>query len=140
MTSFVFWFAVFMVGSALLSNALKAQDCNHNLNGTHSVLEKRNEAFFVERFAPKYNARVEVRLHEGVRVDLLSDTYAIEVDWARKYYEGFGQAMLYGILTDKKPAVLLLAVHGTSDETHVRRARMISKEYNIKLYVEWIRN
>ena len=51
---------------------------------------------------------VEERLRDGTRVDIMTDKYAIEVDWAPKWAEGIGQALYYAACTDRQPCVLLL--------------------------------
>jgi len=143
-SSFMFWFAIMVIAMTILIGDADAQGCNHhhhNLNGTHSVLEveevKKNELYWCKVLAPKYNAEMEVRQWDGVRVDLLNDEYAIEVDWEKKYAEGFGQAMLYGILTDRKPAVLLLCEKG-GNPRYIYRAQTIAAAYGIKLYIEYV--
>ena len=41
------------------------------------------------------------------RVDLLTDEFAVEVDWLGKWHEGIGQAVHYAHETGKKPVVAL---------------------------------
>lgn len=88
------------------------------------------------RLAPKYQAAVEVRLWDDTRVDLLSDEFAIEVDWAPKWAESIGQALYYAELTGKKPAVLLLVVDDPRERKHVYRAQTVCARHGIKLFVE----
>lgn len=99
-----------------------------------------NEVSECRRLAPKYHAATEVRLEDGVRVDLLNDEYAIEVDWCNhKLYEAVGQSVLYSVLTEKKPAILLLVPKGQKkEETEkwLHRAEVITERLKIKLYVE----
>jgi len=53
------------------------------------------------RLAAKYSAKCEVRLHDDTRVDLLSPTHAIEVDWAANWAESMGQSVHYGLMTGR---------------------------------------
>jgi len=50
----------------------------------------------------------EARTPDGSRCDILTDTEAIEVEWASKWEESIGQAVLYSIAFDREPVVLLL--------------------------------
>lgn len=53
----------------------------------------------------------EVTLYSSRRVDYLNSEYAVEVDWATGLhgFEAIGQALYYAQVTNRKPAVLLLA-------------------------------
>ena len=89
-----------------------------------------------ERLAPKYGAEVEVVLWDLTRVDLLTDTEAIECDWPEKHYEAVGQATWYSIVTGKAPAVLLLVKDAKKEARHIYRATAICERLGIKLYLE----
>lgn len=58
----------------------------------------------------------EHTLWDKSRVDILTETYAIEVDWSKKWAEAVGQAIYYSKMTGKKPAIILL----TKEEEDVR--------------------
>lgn len=49
----------------------------------------------------------EVQLQDG-RADLVTDEYAIEIEWAPKWKEAIGQALWYALNTTKKPAIILI--------------------------------
>ena len=53
----------------------------------------RLEAFWSAALAEALHGRQEVRISHG-RIDVLTSTYAIEVDWLNKWHEGLGQAPL----------------------------------------------
>lgn len=68
-------------------------------------------------------------LPDKARIDILTATEAIEVDWAHKWAEGIGQALYYGAVTRKIPVVLLLM--GTADETrYLARVRKVISTYS----------
>lgn len=50
----------------------------------------------------------EVGLPNGARVDCLSETHAIEVDFTEKWAEALGQALLYAATTGKQPGIILI--------------------------------
>lgn len=95
-----------------------------------------NELTQARRLAAKYSAQVEVRLLDDSRVDLLSGTHAIEVDWAPKWAEAVGQAIHYSLLADRKPAVILLLRDPATEWRHLVRAAQVCGRLGIVLYVE----
>ena len=54
------------------------------------------------------NGKAEVSI-EGGRIDVLTDTKAIEVDWPHKWHEGLGQALHYADATGKQGVVALIS-------------------------------
>lgn len=42
------------------------------------------------------------------RVDILTDDYAIEIDFANKWKESIGQALWYSLQTNRKPGIILI--------------------------------
>lgn len=55
----------------------------------------------------------EVHLTNGTRADCLSETHAIEIDFASKWAEAIGQSLSYADETGKSPAVILICKSGT---------------------------
>jgi len=94
-----------------------------------------SERHACDRLAPQYQAETEVRLADGCRVDLLSDTEAIEVDFAAKWAEAIGQSLYYAIETGRQPAIVLLT-RRDRDERFVERCRKVCAVYGIVLYAE----
>jgi hypothetical protein len=66
--------------------------------------------------------RLEVRLSDGSRCDILTSTHAWEVDFAKKWHEGISQAVLYGKLTGRRAGLILL-VNPERDQAFLQRAR-----------------
>lgn len=50
----------------------------------------------------------EYKLTDNTRVDCLTDRFATEYDYARKYYECYGQALHYSRLTARAPKCVLI--------------------------------
>ena len=45
---------------------------------------------------------------DGGRVDLVLDSLAIEIEWAKNWQESIGQSLWYSLNTNRKPAIILL--------------------------------
>ena len=54
------------------------------------------------------DGQVEVRLLDDTRADCVLPAYAVEADFADKWYEAIGQAVHYARLLKKRPGVLLI--------------------------------
>ena len=103
-----------------------------------STPKKLSEAFYRDYWAKKKGGlRTEVRCPDGTRCDIVSDKYAIEVDWAYKWYEGFGQALWYGFQLNKKPSLLLI-LRSSADSKYVIKAHSLAKHHGIDLQVATI--
>lgn len=67
------------------------------------------------------------------RCDCLTATHAVEFDFAPKWAEAVGQALYYGAVTGKKPAVVLIHKGGRIDERYGKRINTIVKAHGIDL-------
>ena len=52
--------------------------------------------------------RIEYRLNDGSRIDCLTDNYAIEIDFGRKWAEAIGQSLYYGAMSGRQPGIVLI--------------------------------
>ena len=84
--------------------------------------ERRGETEVAAELAEALGGVAEYRLWDGARVDILTDEYAIEVDWSKKWAEGVGQAAYYGAMTGRRPVVLLLVRDWKKEQTYAHRA------------------
>ena len=94
------------------------------------------ETSIAKRLAPKYHAKLEVRLWDGARADLVSDKVAWEVDWAKKWAEGVGQALYYAQVLEKEPGVILLTKDRKSDARYIYRCQTVCAAKGIRLRIE----
>jgi len=80
------------------------------------------------------NGVPEFVLSDKTRVDCLTSTYAIEVDFASKWAERIGQSLHYGLMTDKKSGVLLIIERGGRDRKHLNRLVKVADEVGITIW------
>jgi hypothetical protein len=79
---------------------------------------------------------IEFVFSDGTRCDCLTDTHAIEFDFANKWAEGIGQALHYASLTGKR-AGLVLIMEKESDRRYLERAQGVVRWHGLALDV-WI--
>ena len=84
--------------------------------------------------AKELSGQMEYQI-KGVRVDILTKTHAIEVDFAHKAYESIGQALYYSILTKKTPGIILIVENNKLDLKYILRAKTVCRKYKIKLWI-----
>jgi hypothetical protein len=64
-------------------------------------------------------------------LNCLTDNYAIEVDWAKKWAEGIGQSLYYAEMTNKKAAVALIV--GEQDQRYLNRINKVASKAGITI-------
>lgn len=87
------------------------------------ISDRTLEKHWTSALAAKISGRAEVTVSYG-RVDVLTDTYAIEVDYLHKFKEGIGQALHYGEVKGITPALALI-YERTQNETGIDVAEKI---------------
>lgn len=70
-------------------------------------LTAQAEADYIRALGEYLNGQTEFKVMNG-RVDILTNTYAIEVERAPKWKNSIGQSLWYGQQTLKKPGIILL--------------------------------
>lgn len=93
--------------------------------------DKMPEAYYQTLWC-EGKGKVEYVLEDRTRVDCLTETHAVEVDFAHKWAEAIGQALYYSKMTGKAPAVLLIV--GDRDEKYLDRFHNASDGLGIMLH------
>jgi len=93
------------------------------------------EKIYQNYWAIQHNALyTEFILPDRARVDIITNEYAIEVDFAQKWAESVGQSLYYSEMTGLKPGIVLI-VENVKDYRFVFRLKILTKKYNIKLWI-----
>lgn len=92
-------------------------------------IAKLNEKDYVNMYC---NGTIEYTLPDKTRIDCLTEEYAIEFDYAKKWAESIGQSLYYSKMTDKKPAVAII-IQNPSDKKYVRR--ILKAEPSITVFI-----
>ena len=92
------------------------------------------ETVWSKWLAAQMNGIAEYTLPDRSRVDILTPTLAIEVDWVKKWAEAIGQAIYYGVVTERQPAILLLLRSKPTEKKYLLRAKRSAEELNIPVF------
>ena len=103
-----------------------------SLYNTQTMKSGQTEAYYVEQWCTPSFGKKEFRLWDMTRVDCLTNDYAIEFDFAKKWAESVGQSLYYSEMTHKKPAVVLILTNWT-DMRYVKRVERVNKDIQIFL-------
>ena len=101
--------------------------------GCSTTQIKHNENYYQRKLCEKLGGVMEYRLADTTRVDCLTERYAIEVDFAKKWAESIGQSLYYAKMTGKKPAIALIV--GERDARFLKRLHQVSDRCNIDIFI-----
>lgn len=103
-----------------------------------SAARLNSEAHYQKIAAEKYNGEIEVSMPDRTRCDIITETHAIEVDFADKWGEAIGQSLNYAFQSNKKAGILLI-LENREDEKHLIRVQSIIEHFNLPIDVLAIR-
>lgn len=112
------------------------------LAGCACSTEKAARKYSEKWYEQKFNAHIggkSTRLKDGTICDSVTDEYAIEVDFARKWYEAVGQSLHYSTVTGKKPGILLI-MESIKDRKYLERLKIMLKYHSLSIKVWTIDN
>lgn len=96
--------------------------------------QKKKEVYFQMIFANAIYGETEIVLEDYTRVDILTDTFAIEVDFAKKWSESIGQSLYYSEMTNKKAGILLI-INGEKEKRYLDRLMRVAIKHDITVWV-----
>ena len=100
-------------------------------SGCTSHTKKYHEKYYQTIMCNDLDGKMEYVLKDRTRVDCLTDEYAIEVDFAKKWAESIGQSLFYAEMTGKKPAIGLIV--GKNDSRYLKRVRFVADKFDIRI-------
>ncbi len=93
-----------------------------------------SESWYQQVWCEGMDGKVEHRLKDGRRIDCLTDQYAIEIEFARKWPEAIGQSLNYSMLTGKKAGIVLI-LKTAEEHSHWQRLKTVIKHYTLPIKV-----
>ena len=97
-----------------------------------SVFAAPSESWYQDVWCLGKGGEVEHRLDDGRRIDCLTQTHAIEVEFARKWPEAVGQSLDYSMLTGKQAGVVLV-VRKKDELIHWQRLNNLIQHYQLPI-------
>lgn len=97
----------------------------------HQYLEKE----YQKVWCTCNNGVIEYTLQDGARVDCVTQTHAIEFDFANKWAESIGQSLYYGKSLCKKPGIVLIMENPGKDMRYLKRLKTVTDMYNISVWI-----
>lgn len=107
-------------------------------NGYSYVYHEHNEESYQKAWCDACGGIMEYENKDKTRVDCLTQKEAVEFDFANKWHESIGQALHYGVMTGKKPMVVLILDEPETQIVYYKRIKRIGKKY--KFDVEYVTN
>ena len=96
------------------------------------------EAWYAEKAHETFGGKLEVRLEDGSRVDLLTETYAFEIEKSYNWKEAVGRALHYAKLTGHRAGIILILEHMSADK-YLERLKELIAEYELPIEIFPIR-
>lgn len=92
------------------------------------------EKEYQNKWCNAHNGIQEYKLNDKARVDCLTDTYAVEFDFANKWAECIGQSQYYGLKTGRQAACVLIMENGEKDLRYLKRLRKVAYKKGIRTF------
>ncbi len=88
------------------------------------------EKWYQDKWCAEMGGQAEVILQDSTRCDCNTDQNAVEVDFARKWYEAVGQSLYYSMMTGKRAGILLI-IESDDDLKYWQRMNETIKYFNL---------
>lgn len=99
-------------------------------NGGHKFYEKDYQTAWCQA----NKGSIEVILPDKARVDCVTDTHAIEFDFAKKWGESIGQSLYYAAVLNKNAGIVLILENGVKDYKYLERVKKVAALHNITVW------
>jgi hypothetical protein len=78
--------------------------------------------------------KVEMTMPDGTRCDCVTESHAIEYDFADNWYEAVGQSLHYASKAGKRPGIVLI-IETHEDNRYLERLNSVIEYYNLPIDV-----
>lgn len=113
--------------SILSTNAFEYRTAK---NGFRYVKHYHSESSYQHAWCSAHNGIEEFENDDRTRVDCLTETHAVEFDFANKWAESIGQAEHYALKTGKKGKVVLILEKPKKEMVYFNRVLELGKIHN----------
>ena len=119
--------------SSILAGSLSLLTACSITDPAYKYKEKDFHKDFQAAWCEEVGGKTEVILKDETRIGCLTDEYAIEVEYAKKWAESIGQSLYYAAITNRKPGVLLIT-QGAEDQCYLTRLKVVATGTNITIW------
>lgn len=120
------FFALFLTACATTGN--------NTVSKTYTSIHLHPEKAYQDVWCSKNGGLTEYVLNDKARVDCLTKNHAIEFDFAPKWAESIGQALYYGLKTDKPPGIVII-VEKSGEDRFIKRVKAVADKYGITVWI-----
>ncbi|MCM1265321.1 MAG: hypothetical protein NC200_03895 [Candidatus Gastranaerophilales bacterium] len=89
-----------------------------------------NEMSYQKAWCEQHGGILEYQNNDMTRVDCLTETHAIEFDFANKWAESVGQALYYQHKTGKRGMVILILEYPDKQLVYYKRVKALAKAHD----------
>ena len=97
------------------------------------------ETWYAEKAQQTHGGEIEVRIFDGSRVDLLTNTHAFEIEKSHKWREAIGKSLHHALLTGRKAGIILAMEKKTAPQ-HLKSLEAVIAAYELPIDVFEIRS
>ena len=97
--------------------------------------QKHLEKEYQRIWCKEHNGITEYTLKDKTRIDCVTENYAIEFDFAKKWAESIGQALYYSLSINKHAGIVLIIKNPQKDLKYLTRLKEVASKYNIRVWI-----
>ena len=99
---------------------------------------KISESFFQHQWCLIEGGKTKYTLPDRTRIDCLTESHAVEVDFADKWAEALGQSLHYSPMTGKRAGILLV-LSTPNDDRLLKRMESVIQHFDLPIDVFTLR-
>lgn len=121
---------IILIFEILSISTIYAFDDGKTKTGYKYVKHEHSESSYQHAWCSAHDGIEEFENLDKTRVDCLTDTHAVEFDFANKWAESIGQALHYQLMTGKKAMVVLILEEPKKEMVYYSRVKKLGKIHN----------
>ena len=93
-----------------------------------------SEGEYQKEWCAKHNGEIDYKTQDKTTVDCLTDTYAVELDYAEKWVQSMRKSRDHSLSTGKAPGVVLI-LQNSADEKHLFKLRKVVEKRRLGIKI-----
>ena len=91
---------------------------------------------YQEAWCKAFKGKVDVVMEDGGIADCITEEFAAEIDFAPNWKEAVAQSVIYAIMADKKPAVVLIIENPERELRYLQQLKKVTGHLDILMW--WV--